>query len=103
MRNADESRKSKHVSRRVLSSSSIVSSAGRASEQRCDQEVVPQKVTHNPRLAPVCIRKCPQVLGDPWVVILCHLDLPTWRSHIAPGVNSSALYIFFAPLHLRRL
>ena len=26
-----------------------VSSAGRASEQRCDQEVVPQKVVHNPR------------------------------------------------------
>eukprot|EP00966_Prymnesium_polylepis_P168773 3902634-Prymnesium_polylepis.1 len=31
-----------------------VSSAGRAStEQRCDQEVVPQKVFHNPRRPPV--------------------------------------------------
>jgi hypothetical protein len=59
---------------------------------------------------PTCISqeaKCPKVLGGPWVGILCHLGLPTWRTHTTLAVNnetreplqSSYLYIC---MHLER-
>ena len=31
------------------------------------------------------------MLGGTWVVILCHLHIPTWSTHTVPGVNNSPL------------
>ena len=53
MRNADESRKSKHDSACAMTVATNVSSAGRASDAHRDRQVVHQKVVHNPRHPPV--------------------------------------------------
>ena len=53
MRNADESRKSKHDSACAMTVATNVSSAGRASDAHRDRQVFHQKVVRNPRHNPV--------------------------------------------------
>ena len=77
----------------AISHSLVVYAPCRASAQRGLGDS--QRRTH----LPTCIRKCPKVLGGPWVGILCHLDLPTWITHTALAVNNHPLYSLYNPLH----
>ena len=71
-----------------------VSSAGRASEQRCDQEVVPQKVGHVTRRPPVKVYKS----DVPEENLTFSLFLRSWKVVESKDRNPSFHLLYQPPL-----